>query len=114
MANSGISPEERKLLTLVQRLFDRTRAREIEWEPGTDPNVFAISMPSFTVSIEREPDTEEGSGAVFLRIANSDGQVLQEVSEFESKKLGFENLRELFVMVRKITMGLEKALDEVL
>jgi hypothetical protein len=114
MADKATTPEERKLQTLVQRLFDRTRKGEIEWEPGTDPNVFAISMPSFTVSIEREPDTGDASGAVYLRIANSEGLVLQELSEFEARKLGFGELGELFVMVRKITMGLEQALDDVL
>jgi hypothetical protein len=105
-----MSPEEKKLITFIRRLFEKTRTGEVPWEPGSDPNVFGVSFPSYSVSIERVPPSEDGPEDLRLRIFNEEVPIAV-ISAFEAKTLGFENIREFFDGARRTALRLGEALD---
>jgi hypothetical protein len=58
-----------------------------------------------------------GSGGeceVTLKICNEEGRVVEELTEFQAKVSKFSNMREIFEGARRIAMGAEHALDELL
>jgi hypothetical protein len=109
-----MTSEDEKLIVLIRRIFEKTKAGELRWQPTSDPNVFALSFPHYSVSLERVPDTEDTIESFIFRISNDEGQTIEELNSFLASNYGFGELRELFDRVRRNAMGLDKALDDLL
>jgi hypothetical protein len=95
-----MTPEDKKLLAVMNKIQARTKADVLEWEPSEDPNVFAVKLADYTVSIERRPETAGVPESFNLSIANSDGLVIQELDSYLASKSGFDDMKELFDRAR--------------
>jgi hypothetical protein len=108
---------EDKIVRLVRLLLEKTKAGEIRWEETIDPNTFQCSLINYSVLISQRsvsgmPGLTEPMRS--LRICNEEGKTIEEVTDAVPSLLGGVELKELFEVVRRDAMGLEKALDEML
>jgi hypothetical protein len=109
-----MNPEDEKLITFTHRIFEKTKNGELRWEATANSNVFAVAFPKYSVSLERVPETDDTRGFIVLRISNDRGQTVEEFSSWQASRSGFEDMAELFDRARRIAMGLNEALDELL
>ncbi len=107
-------PEDKKLVTFAERVYEKTAKGELRWETTSDANAFAVSFPKYSVTIERVPETEDTNESFMLRISNDRGQTIEEFTSWQAQRAGFDHLRELFDRARRIAMGLDEALDDLL
>lgn len=105
---------DEKLRKLIDRLLVKTLAGELEWFEIPSQETFQVSFPSYSVEVERSDET------TFLRVYNSDGKVLDWISDalmIRDSKYGSDDIRkfdELFQLVRRQVLGVDKALEELL
>src|SRR5882672_4891789 len=92
--------DDKKLNVLMTKLYARTKAGLLDWEPCEDPNIFAVKFADYTVSIQRETETEKTPEGFNLTIANSDGLVIQELNNYLAAKNGFADMKDLFDRAR--------------
>jgi hypothetical protein len=43
-----MTPEDKKLITVLTRLYAKTKADVVEWEPSEDANIFAVKFSDYT------------------------------------------------------------------
>jgi hypothetical protein len=109
-----MTPEEKKLIVVMNKIYARTKADALDWEPSEDPNVFAVKFADYTVSIERVPETEKAPESFNLSIANGDGLVIQELSGYLASKNGFTDMKDLFDRAQRHAVDINGALDDLI
>ena len=109
-----MTPEDKKLITVMNKLYARTKADVVDWEPSEDPNIYAVKFADYSISIERVPEAENAPESFNFSIANSDGLVIQEVDNNLAKKNGFADMKDLFDRARRRAVDLNGALDDLL
>jgi hypothetical protein len=109
-----MTPEDKKLIVFLSKIYARTKAELLDWEPSEDPNIFAVKFADYTVSIERATETEKAPESFNLTIANSGGLVIQELSSYLAGKSGFADMKDLFDRARRQAVGLNAALDDLI
>src|SRR5260370_10994857 len=109
-----MTPEDKKLIAVMNKLYARTKADVVDWEPSEDPNIYAVKFADYSISIERVPEAEKAPESFNFSIANSDGLVIQEVDSNLAKKNGFADMKDLFDRARRHTVDLNSALDDLL
>lgn len=98
----------------MNKLYARTKADLLDWEPTEDPNIFAVKIADYTVSILRAPEAERYPEEFAINIANSDGLVIQEISSFLAAKIGFSDMNVLFDRARHHALDIDGALDDLI
>jgi hypothetical protein len=106
--------EDEKLLALLQRIYDKTVQGELHWEPTANASVFVVAFARFSLSLQRVYEPAEDSDYVLLRISNDQGQTVEELSEGAAVRIGFRDMSKLYERARRIAMGLDEVLDELL
>jgi len=106
--------EDEKLAALLQRIYEKTVKGELRWEPTANGSAFTVPFARFSLSLERVPETRDLMGYILLRISNDRGQTIEEFTGGQAVQIGFPHMDELFDRARRIAMGLEEALDELL
>jgi hypothetical protein len=109
-----MTPEDKKLITVMTRLYAKTKADVVEWEPSEDPNIFAVKFSDYTISIQHLLATANYPELFTLRIANSDGVAIQEMDSITAKDNGFSDMSDLFYRARRHAVDLNGALDDLL
>jgi hypothetical protein len=109
-----MTPEDKKLILVMNKIYARTKADVLDWEPSEDPNIFAVKFADYTVSIERVPETEKAPESFNLSIANSDGLVIQELDSYLASKNGFADMKDLFDRTRRRAVDINGALDDLI
>ena len=109
-----MTPEDKKLLTVLNKIHARTKTDVLEWEPSEDPNVFAAKVADYTISIERAPETARSPESFNVSIANSDGLVIEELDSYLAAKSGFDNMKEIFERARRHALDINGALDDLI
>jgi hypothetical protein len=109
-----MTPEDKKLIVLMTKIYARTKADVLDWEPSEDPNIFAAKIADYTVSIERVVETEKTPEGFNLSIANSDGLVIQELDNYLASKNGFADMKDLFDRARRHAVDINGALDDLI
>lgn len=109
-----MTPEDKKLFVVLNKIYERTKDDVLGWEPSEDPNVFGTKLADYTVLIECSPETERSPESFSLRIANSDGLVIQELNSYLACKNGFADLKDLFDRARHHALDIDGALDELI
>jgi hypothetical protein len=110
-----------RLGKLIERLHAKTERGEIPWKKVDSAAVdgFEASFPNYTVEVARTKDQQK----LVLRIYNQDGDALESVFDYELRignirdgyDVRFENLlHETYQMARRIALGTEKAIDELI
>jgi hypothetical protein len=96
-----MTPEDKKLITVMNKIYARTKAEVLDWEPSEDPNIFAVKFADYTVSIVRAPETEKAPESFNFSIANSEGAVIQEMDSSTASDNGFADMSDLFYRARR-------------
>jgi hypothetical protein len=109
-----MTPEDKKLVLVMNKIYARTKADVLDWEPSEDPNIFAVKFSDCTFSIERVPATEKAQENFYLKIANGDGLVIQELDSYWASKNGFADTKDLFDRARRRAVDLDGALDDLI
>lgn len=98
-----------KLIRLARLIYEKTKNGEIKWEATPDEGTFQASLASYSILVTRAPD-----GEPTLQICNEQGQVMEELTWSDAVNADFREMVELFELARRIAMGVEKALDELI
>ena len=48
-----MTPEDKKLITVITRLYAKTKADVVDWEPSQDANLFGVKFSDYTISLVR-------------------------------------------------------------
>ena len=107
------------MLKLMQRLYAKTAAGQVQWERTANEDVFQSSFPSYVVRVSVEPSSNPEAPDYFLTIRDEHGRVIESTSDVailqaipESK--AFTLMKELHDMARRQALGVDKALDSLL
>jgi hypothetical protein len=106
--------EDKKLITMMTRLYAKTKADVVEWEPSEDASFFAVKFSDYTISIQHVLAWGDRPEFFNLKIANSDGVPIQEMDSITAKDNGFADLPDLFYRARRHAVDLNGALDDIL
>ena len=109
-----MTPEDKKLITVLTRLYARTKADVVDWEPSTDANIFAVKFSDYAISIQHLLATVNYPELFTLKIANSDGVPIQEMDSITAKDNGFADMPDLFYRARRHAVDLNQALEDIL
>ena len=109
-----MTPEDEKLIVMMNKIYARTKADALDWEPSEDPNIFAVKFADYTVSIERTEETEKAPEGFNLSIANNDGLVIEELHSYSASKNGFTDMKDLFDRARRHAVDINGALDDLI
>jgi hypothetical protein len=109
-----MEPEDKKLITVLTRLYAKTKADVVEWEPSEDANVLGVKFSDYTISLVRMLATPTHAEAFNLSIANSDGAVIQEMDSSTARDNGFPDMSDLFYRARRHAVDLNSALEDIL
>jgi len=108
---------------LIELLYDLTKSQGLVWQETEVDGVYQISFPTYSVSLSRRrnPDPEEAEKDYWISIYNSDGKLIDEISDvdlqsdFSNPELtAFQYMGELYDMARRSAMGVENAIQEIL
>ena len=106
--------ENEKIVALLGRVYEKTQNGELRWEQTANPNAFTVSFARFSLSLERIPETEDTHSFIVLRISNDQGRTVEELFDRQARRMGFSDMDDLFERARRIAMGFDEALDELL
>jgi hypothetical protein len=109
-----MTPEDKKLITVMTRLYAKTKADVVDWEPSEDPNLFAVKFSDYTISIQHMLATGKDPEWFNVSIANSDGAVIQEMESSTARDNGFADMSDLFYRARRHAVDLNQVLDDIL
>jgi hypothetical protein len=109
-----MTPEDKKLITLLTKLYARTKADVVDWEPSADANIFGVKFSDYTISLVRILATPTHAEWFNLSIANSDGAVIQEMDSSTARDNGFADMPDLFYRARRHAVDLDGALDDLI
>jgi len=109
-----MEPEDKKLIAMMTRLYAKTKADLVEWEPSEDASFFAVKFSDYTISIQRMPATKDHAEWFNLSIANSDGTVIQEMDSSTARDNGFTDMSDLFYRARRHAVDLNQVLGDIL
>jgi hypothetical protein len=109
-----MTPEDKKLITVITRLYAKTKADVVDWEPTEDANIFAVKFGDYAISLVRILPTKDRAEWFNLGIANSDGAVIQEMDSSTARDNGMADMSDLFYRARRHAVDLNGALDDIL
>jgi hypothetical protein len=109
-----MEPEDKKLITVITRLYAKTKADVVDWEPSEDATLLAVKFSDYTISLVRMLATKDHAEWFNLTIANSDGAVIQEMDSSTARDNGFADMSDLFYRARRHAVDLDGALDDLL
>jgi len=105
-------------VALVKKLRSRTAEGRLKWEEAAEEGTFQAAFPDYAVQVSKMEYRD--SSDYFLRIFDSEGGLVEEVSDSDlgglvgDSGLGFEILRDLFLAARRAAKGLDKAVKSIL
>jgi hypothetical protein len=109
-----MEPEDKKLVTVITRLYAKTKADVVDWEPSEDANLLAVKFSDYTISLVRMLATKDHAESFNLSVANSDGAVIQEMDSSTARDNGFADMSDLFYRARRHAVDLNSALEDIL
>lgn len=95
----------------VTLLYEKTLNGELNWEPTETEDVYQCAFPNYSVRI-----SERGADYV-VTIYNEQGTVIEEMTDVTLKDEidnSFEKMRQIYDTARRVAMGVDKALDDLL
>jgi hypothetical protein len=102
-----------KMVSLLQKLYQRTSEGRVPWQETEMPEVFQAAFPGYAVRIHHDPD----SGDIVLSLFNEEGAQIEEVTDEDIKnelQNSFTLMKDLYDTARRTAMGVEEALDKIL
>jgi hypothetical protein len=112
---------DRKLITFVKKLSQRTLEGKVPWEKTVEDAVFQAAFPAYSITIgTRETQNEFESGVDYvIKIFNDEGGLVEVIADPDFAKGDFDGgafrvMEEIYAVARRTAMGVEKALDSLL
>jgi hypothetical protein len=101
---------------LVQRLFERTRARKLEWQETPDAG-FQVSLANNSIKI-KEVDGR-GTTLMYVYLINAAGEVAdafhdEELDEDEPDTRWFSKIKEIYNLAQRQARGADQVLNDIL
>jgi hypothetical protein len=108
---------DKKLVSLVKRLKEKTLRGTISWEKTVEEGVFQASFPDYAITIGQE--RREDVWDYVFRIYNDKGELVEVIGEreFSSEDFGmrpYDFIDEIYVVARRTAMGVDQAIDSIL
>jgi hypothetical protein len=110
---------DKKLEDLVYKLAERTRSGKLAWEGTARQGVYQAAFPNYYVNLF-DRDAPDGTTDYVLRIFNREGTLVDEIAdvdfarERERVPTPYITMQEMFNQARRIVMGADQAVDEIL
>ncbi|MBC8877704.1 hypothetical protein [Pseudomonas cerasi] len=103
-----------KLVKLVKGLDKQTAAGKINWESSDRVGVFQVSYPNYSIriGIKDRGDAED----VWISIIDNIGDVVESFTDVTLNEMpnAFGVMSNIYVEARRVAMGVNAALDELL
>lgn len=110
-----------KEIELLKRLYARTEQGAVNWYKTDQEEVYLAQFPEYDIQIlQRWLDENEDTYDTYLSILDKNGVLLESFSDTmisQSESIGsdaFLFMRDLFSMARRIALGVEQALDNLI
>ena len=110
-----------KIAKLIKQLHKQTVEGKIAWQKTLDDGVFQAGFPNYTLKLLRRRNESDWTEFDYLiRILDTEGEIIEEVAdtELDTAELdrvdAFNMMKELYAVARRISMGVDKALDSIL
>jgi hypothetical protein len=108
-----------KLVTLLQKLEERTSASDIEWERTAYENRFQTTVGGYTLSLSQSESEVPDSYDYVLRIHAADGAIVEAISDEEIHQSvpsfsAYKSMGNIFRGARRSAMGVEQAVDSII
>ena len=116
-----------KIEIFIEKLLRKSLLSTIEWEPTKDQHIFKVVFPDYSITISQQVNTNEAEKLwtheenefiyYVLSIYNNKEILIDKVKDidlaeqYEDAPKFFKNLYET---ARRISMGADKALDELI
>lgn len=104
-----------KIVRIIQAIDRETKAGRIDWEVTEIEGVFQASFPNYSIRLSCE-ERDLGNDYWFT-IINNEGLVIENISDLDLKAEldgAFRFMEGLYANSRRIALGVEKALDDLL
>ena len=106
------------MITLLIKLQDKTKKGIANWEETTKKESYQLSLPKYSLNISlgfsrKNPESIE----YFLKIYDDTGRLIEQVGDEDFHVEGFEAysvMKDIHETARRIAMGTEKAIDNIL
>jgi hypothetical protein len=106
-----------KLEKVINKLHRRTMSGSISWEETSTPGSFQTAFPGSTIIIFTKPSGEFMDELDYiLQIHDDKGNMMEQArdTDFEDKSHGYAIMKEMYEAARRIALGTEQAIDELL
>ncbi len=108
-----------KVAQLVNLLSKNTIVGKITWEETDKTGVFQTSFPDYTVRHfpRQSPNQPEGSMDFIVQVINSNGELVEEVSDEDLRDYleePYQLMKTMHELARRQVMGVESAIDSIL
>lgn len=106
-----------KIVNIVKKILEKTNNGSIEWEGTERGDTYQVSFSNFSVRLFPRDNPHTPDTDYIIQIINSDGEIVEEVSDEDLKSLlseAFTKMKQLHELARRQVMGVEGALDAIL
>lgn len=106
-----------KTMQFFSLLEDRTAHGWIDWSQTEKSGVFEAIFPNYSVRIFERPNPHNAEIDYVLRIINSDGSVVEEITDVtmrDSLDRAYERFAGLYGAARRRALGVEAALNDLI
>ena len=94
---------------LIERLLEKTLHGQISWSEGIRSGVYQTSFPNSTIKIEENEEDD-----ICISIFNEEAKLIESFRETDLPPIYSMKFRKLYENARRIALGAEKVLDDVL
>lgn len=109
-------------ITLIDRLYAKSEKGEIAWAETAQEGMFAVSFPNYTVTIAEVQGENFDERDYQIAISDSTGKLVESFTDADvargmpdvPRSEFYNRMRQLHEMARRIALGADKALREIL
>jgi hypothetical protein len=109
------------MVNLITQLHKQSAEGKVTWQKTLDDGVFQAGFPNYTIKLSTRQNPDDRTALDYvLRILDADGETIEEIADTElsapnfSRQEAYLLMKELYSTARRISMGVEKALDSIL
>lgn len=112
------NPSIEKMKKIAVALLAKTQTSEVNWEETETEGTFQVAFSGYSIRLSYNPNRGMGMNQYFLAIHNEKGIKIEESGDvdidgdFFTRKCN--TLQDLYEKARRQSMGVDKALDDIL